>query len=31
MTQVGKGSNDPVIAPARVLSSHPDHQSFDFS
>ena len=30
MTQVGEGADDPVISPARVLSCHPDYQSFDF-
>ena len=30
MTQVGEGTNDPVVSPARVLSRHPDHQVFDF-
>ena len=30
MTQVGEGTDDPVIAPAGILSRHPDHQSFHF-
>ena len=30
MTQVGKGTDDAVIAPARVLSRHPNNQGFDF-
>jgi hypothetical protein len=30
MTQVGKSADNPVIAPAGVLTRHPDHQSLDF-
>ena len=30
MTEVGEGADDPIIAPAGILSRHPDHQSFHF-
>jgi hypothetical protein len=30
VTKVGQGTDDTVIAPARVLSRHAENQGFDF-
>jgi len=30
MSQVGEGADNPIIAPAGILSRHSDHQSFHF-